>query len=248
MLPVLLGALLMAGCGGKSPPGTPSPEQAFEWARERLRAEDYEAAARGFTSFLRDNPLHPLSDSAQYLLGEAAFRAERYTEAREAFSRLVSTRPTSSVADDAQLGVCRSWWAASPDLPRDQEPTESAVDACSRLLELWPDSELADEARGLRDRARAKLAAKKYRIGRWYMDHELYESAKIYFEMVVDRYPDAPIVPDVLAKLYRANREMGFDAEAEEVRSRLLEEFAGSDAARRVRGERSSGGGPAEPR
>lgn len=247
LLPALCAALLLAGCGGKEPPRNPAPEESLEWARERFEEGDYRAAARGLEAFLTRNPLHPLSDSAQHLLGEAHFRAERYPQARQAFSRLVSTRPTSSVADDAQLGVCRSWWAESPDLPRDQGPTRNAVDACGRLLELWPDSELADEARRLRDRARGKLAAKYLRVGRWYMDHDLYESAKIYFEIVVERFPEAPVVPETLAELYRTYREMGFDSEAEQVRERLLREFGDSEAARELR-ESGARGGSAEPR
>lgn len=227
----------LAGCSAASPPDGLEPAGLFEWAQERFDAADWGAAENGFRDFLLSEPLSSLADSAQYMLAESRYRDERYVEAAETFSRLVNNRPTSSLADDAQLGVCRSHWARSPELPLDQGQTEETVSACQRLLELYPDSPLTEQASELRTRARHKLAAKRFRVGRWYFDHEAYQSANIYFEEILEEYPSAPVVPDVLARLYRSYLELGFDAEARNVRRRLLEEYGETQAAAEIRNE-----------
>lgn len=232
----LLLAMASAACAASGPPDGLGSTDVYRWSVERFEAGEYGSAAKGFDDFLLREPLHPRADSAQYLLGESNFRAERYLEAAEAFERLAVNRPGSDLADDAQLGVCRSYWELSPDLALDQEYTRQARDACDRLLQYYTPSPLEARARELRTEARAKLAAKKYRIAKWYYDHDAYESANIYLEEVLSDYPEAPVVPDVLATLFRSYREMGFDREAREVRRRLLDEYGDTPQAREIRG------------
>lgn len=238
------GLAALAACSAADPPEGLEPVERFEWAHERFEQGDWGAAENGFNDFLLSEPLSSLADSAQFLLGETRYRDGRYVEAAETYGRLVNNRPTSSLADDAQLGVCRSHWARSPDLALDQGQTRQAVAACQRLLELYPDSPLTDRAEEIRTRARHKLAAKRFRVGSWYFDNEIYQSANIYFEGILEEYPSAPIVPEVLARLYRSYVELGFDAEARSVRERLLEEHGDTQAAAQVRDEPPPGSGP----
>ena len=226
---------LLAACGGKSAPETIAPDTRLDRAMSEFEEEDWGDAAEAFEEFLVAAPLHPMADSAQYLLGESHFRDGKYIEAAEAFERLAINRPGSSLADDAQLGVCRSYWELSPDLALDQEYTRQARDACDRMLQYYTPSPLEDRARALRERAREKLAAKRFRTARWYFENGAYQSANIYLEGILENYPGAPIVPEVLGTLFRSYRELGFDREAREVRRRLLEEHGDSEAARELR-------------
>lgn len=229
------GTLAVTACGGKAPPEQIAPESRFERATRAFESEDWSEAAQAYQDFLIDAPLHPLADSAQYMIGEARFREEKYVEAAESFERLALNRPGSSLADDAQLGVCRSYWQLSPDLPLDQEYTRKARDACDRLIQYYTPSPLEEEARQLRQRARDKIAAKLLRTARWYFEQGAYESANIYLEDILEGHPDAPVVPDVLATLFESYRELGFDREARQVRRRLLDEYGESEAAKRLR-------------
>lgn len=231
----LCAALLAAACSAHGPPAEMAPDELFRWSVETFDEGDYGSAAMGFRDFLLEEPLHPKVDSAQYLLGASRFRAEKYVEAAEAFDRLAVNRPGSPLADDAQLGVCRSYWSLSPELALDQSYTRDTRDACQRLLQYYTPSPLEDRARALRDSASHKLAAKQFRVARWYFDHGAYQSANIYLEEVLDQHPEAPVVPEVMATLFRSYRELGFDREARAVRERLLEEHADTEAARTVR-------------
>ncbi len=235
-------ALLLA-CATARPPDDLDSESRFDWSRERFEDGEYGEAINGFTDFILRDPLHPMVDSAQYLLGESYLRSGQALRAAQEFEQLATTRPNSPLADDAQLGTCRAYWAVSPSIPLEQEDTRRAVEECGRLLELFPGSPLREEARELLEAARAKLAAKAYRVGRYYFDRGLYESANIYFEKALEEGPDAPIVPDVLANLYESYLRVGFESEAQAVRRRLLEEHGDTEAARRVRGEADAANG-----
>lgn len=239
VLPVLAavaGALSWLGaCSGTRPPEGLTPQQLFEWAQEKFEGGDHGAAVAGFQRFVIRDPLNPLVDSAQYLVGEAYLRDGQELLAATEFERLATTRPNSPLADDAQFGLCRAHWEMSPGLALEQEDTRRAAEECQRLLQFFPDSPLLEEARRILDEARAKLAHKAYRIGRYYFRNQLYESANIYFEKALEEGPDAPIVPDVLAALYRSYRRVGFDAEAEAVRRRLLQEYPDTPQARELR-------------
>lgn len=236
-----LGILGAAGCSAASPPDGLDWVERFDWAVERFEAGEMGSARKGLRDFLLNEPLHPMADSAQYLLGETLYRSGRHVEAAEAFSRLATNRPTSKFADDAQFGVCRSYWALSPDLALEQSYTRDAVDACSRVIEFYSPSPLEDDAREVRQKARDKLAAKWYRIARWYFDHGAYESANIYLEDILEEYGEASVVPEVLAMLFRSYRELGFDSEARQVRQRLMENHPETESARSLEGEEIAG-------
>lgn len=236
---------LAVACAPPDPPEGLSPADLFDWSLERYEAGEYAAAVQGFQRYVLREPLSERVDSAQYMVGEAYVQDGRERLAVGEFERLVTSRPGSPLADDAQFGLCRAYWRLSPDLPLDQSDTEEAVDECTRLIQFFSESPLRVEAERIRSRATAKLAAKDYRIGMHYFDDELYESANIFFESALERDPDAPIIPDVLAKLYESYRHVGFDAEAEAVRRRLLNEFPDSEAARGLAGDASGASGGA---
>lgn len=234
--PLLLGQLLaLAGCAAALPPAEATPAGRFEWSHERFEAEKYHDAIRGFRDFLFREPVHALADSARFLLGEAYLRTDQELLAANEFTQLAIARPNSPLADDAQFGACRAYWALSPKLPLDQEQTRRTIEECTRLLEYFPRSDLVAEARRLREEARAKAAAKELRTARWYHDRGLLESAIIYLETVVEEYPEAPVVPEALALLHDSYSRVGFRAEAQSVRERLLREFPDTDQARRLR-------------
>lgn len=239
---MLLGLAAAVACSVPLPPPEASPTQRFEWSRDRFERGNYNDAIRGFRDLLFREPLHPTTDSARYLLAEAYLRTDQHLLAANEFRMLATSRPNSPVADDAQLGMCRSYWELSPSIPRDQDYTRRAIDACTRLIEYFPRSPLDTDARQVIDEARVKLARKRAQVGTWYYERKYYESAIIYFESTVQEYPDAPVVPEVLARLHDSYSQVGFLAEAGAVRETLLERFPDSPEARAL----ADAGGDAE--
>jgi len=243
---VLLAVSGVAACSVALPPPGATPTERFEWSRDRFAQEKYADAIRGFRDLLFREPLHPTADSARFLLAESYLQTNQHLLAANEFRMLAQSRPNSPVADDAQLGMCRAYWELSPSIPRDQEYSERAIEACTRLLEYFPRSDLDDEARDLIAEARVKLAAKRARVASWYYERKFYESAIIYFESTVQEFPDAPVIPEVLAKLQDSYSKVGFLAEASSIRETLLRRFPDSPEARALGAPEADGASTSE--
>jgi len=216
------------------PPEGALPRTRFDWSLDRFEREKYHDAIRGFRDHLLREPLHPTADSSRLLLAESYLATDQELLAANEFRQLATSRPNSPLADDAQFGVCRSFWAVSPSLPRDQEFTGKTIEECTRLLEFFPRSPLVGAARDLVAQARQKMAAKELRVGTYYYDRGLYESAIIYFENILQTYPEAEVVPQTLLVLHDSYSEVGFRAEADLVRQRLTELYPDSPQAREI--------------
>ena len=219
------------GCAAAMPSPESTPRQRFDWSKERFENEKYSQAIRGFRDHLFRDPLDATADSARFLLAESYLESDQELLAANEFRQLATTRPNSALADEAQYGVCRAYWKLSPDVARDQEFTRNTIEECTRLVEFYPRSPLAAEARSTIEEATQKLAAKDLRIGRWYYSRGLYQSSIIYLESVLESYPGSGVEPEVLALLHDAYSYVGFSREAEQVRERLLQAYPDSPEA-----------------
>jgi outer membrane protein assembly factor BamD len=235
-----IGALLLAGtaaaCTPMLPPPDSSPRERFDWSRQRFDEGKWAAAIRGLRDHLFRDPLDATADSARLLLAESYLESGQELLAANEFQQLATTRPNGPFADDAQFGTCRSYWTLSPDVPRDQEFTQKTLEECTRLVEYHPRSPHVPEAQFLIAEARRKLAAKNLRVGRYYFDRGLHESAIIYFETLLREYPETPVVPQALGLLRQSYEIRGFRREAEAIRQRLIEAFPDSREARALTG------------
>jgi outer membrane protein assembly factor BamD len=231
----------LLACSASSPPSELSSPDRFSWSQERFDNEDFGSSARGFQDFVIRDPLNPLVDSAQFMMAESYLRGGRELEAAEEFSRLSTTRPNSPWADDAQLGACRAYWEASPKVALSQEFTDLAIEGCQRLLDFFPTSPLRVDAERRIAEARSKKSEKSYDIARYYYKRKLYESANVYLEKALTELPSPELLPQILVMQYRSYQLVGFEAEAETARERLLREFPDSEEAREVRDEGDGG-------
>jgi len=234
-----LAALFVAsstvGCSVAMPPTDATPTERFEWSRDRYEQGQNADAIRGFRDLLFREPLHATSDSARFMLAEAYLKTGQNLLGANEFRMLATNRPNSPIADDAQLGMCRAYWGLSPSIERDQEYTRRTIEACTRLVEFFPRSELRSQALNMIAEAEQRLAAKQDRVGSWYYERKLYESSIIYFEALVQEYPSSDVVPSVLFKLHDAYSQVGFRAEADAVRDALLTRFPDSPEAEDLR-------------
>ena len=221
-------------CVASGPPAELSSPDRFQWAQEKFESGDFGAAVLGFQDFVIRDPLSPLVDSAQYMMAESYLRGGRELDAAEEFSRLATTRPNSPWADDAQLGACRSYWEASPKIALSQEFTDRSIEECQRLVSFFPTSPLRAEAERRIAQARGKKAEKSFDIGRYYYRLKLYGSANVYLEKALADSPSADLMPELLSMMYRSYTAVGFAAEAEAARERLLREFSDSEEAREL--------------
>jgi tol-pal system protein YbgF len=84
--------------------GASSVEQAvYSQAFSALKAGSYSVAITGFKDFISSYPNSPLTENAQYWLGEAYYVTRSYDEAGNAFRTVLQKYPQSRKAPDAML-------------------------------------------------------------------------------------------------------------------------------------------------
>ncbi len=119
-------------------PATPSesPVDVFNRAYADFSQAHFDLALAGFQRVLQLDPNGPLSDDAQYWIGETWYAMGRYDEAAAAFDHLISAWPRSDKLRAAHLKKGLALFEG-------RRTTEGAMEL-QELIETWPDS---DEAR-----------------------------------------------------------------------------------------------------
>jgi len=178
---------------------------------ENLEKEKYLQAQIDFRYVLIRGTGTDLGDDAQYYLGEAFFRNEEYLLAVSEYEKLTRRMGFSPFVEDARFKICEAYRIESPKYYHDQEYTEKALERYQEFIDDFPNSQFTDDIISSINILREKLAEKLFESGILYMKMEEYESAKIYFQLVIDSYYDTPIIfvaQKEMVKALAKNREI----------------------------------------
>lgn len=94
---------LSANSGASPRTGPPSPEELYNTAFADLNKANYDLARQGFEEYLKSYPDTELSDNAQYWIGESHYIQRRFTEAIQAFDKVLTAHPKGDKAPAAAL-------------------------------------------------------------------------------------------------------------------------------------------------
>lgn len=146
-------------------------------------------------------PFGTLADEAQFRMGQALKKAERYDEAIEAFQKVVDDYPGSKFRDRAKYETAYSAYKASLKPAYDAAPTDKAIKAFEDFAAANRDDELSQEADKTIQRLKDKAAEKSYMAAKFYEGQKRYESAIVYYKDVIDQFPASSFVAEARAKI-----------------------------------------------
>lgn len=175
---------------------------------------------------------HPYSEWARKALVMRAFTSYRngdYDEAVSSARRYLSLYPGSEEAAYAQYIIGLSYFRQMPEVTRDQTDTARAALAMQEVVDRYPNSEYAEDARTKLRQARDQLAGKEMQVGRYYLERRNYIGAVNRFKNVVDNYSQTRHVEEALYRLVEANLAMGIRPEAQAAASVLGQNFPESE-------------------
>lgn len=183
------------------------------------------------TRFDEVDKQHPYTEWARKALIMSAFsnyRLGRYDDCIESAKRYLSLYPSSKDAAYAQYMIGQSYFKQIPDVTRDQESTQRALDAMQLVIDRYPDSEYVDDAQKDILVARDQLAGKEMQIGRYYLERKEYAAAINRFKIVVQEYANTRQVEEALYRLTAAYYAMGIVPEAQTAAAVLGHNFPDS--------------------
>lgn len=181
----------------------------------RLKAKDYEKAAKRFGEVEKNYPSSEWSRKALLMTVFTQFEKPAYDEAVQAAQRYIGLYPNSPDTPYVFYLAGMSYYNQVPDVMRDQSAAEKALQIFSELVQKYPKSEYVADAKYKMGVARDQLAAKEMQVGRFYLTRKNYPAAINRFHDVLGKYQTTRHTEEALYRLTEAYLAMGVTNEAQ---------------------------------
>jgi outer membrane protein assembly factor BamD len=235
MLP--LAAIVITACqSGGGPTATKAPvyverpvEQLYNDARDQLGRRNYTEAVQGFEEVDRQHPYSEWARRSLLMTAYAKYQQNKYEDSIADAQRFAALYPGNESAVYAYYLIAICYFEQIVDVGRDQRMTELALASLNELVQRYPTSEYARDARLKIDMTQDQLAGKEMEIGRYYLREGQQLGAIGRFRRVIDVYQTTTHVPEALHRLVEANLSMGLVDEATKVGAVLGFNYPGSE-------------------
>lgn len=177
--------------------------------------KDFKGAAKKFEEVDRQHPYSEWARKSLIMTAFAYYEAGAYDDSIGAARRYIALHPGSPDAAYAQYLIGSSHFDQIPEISRDQERAEKAVQTLEEVARKYPGSEYAAAAKRKVEMARDQLAGKEMDVGRYYMERRDYAGAINRFKIVVTRYQTTRHVEEALLRLTESYLALGIVGEAQ---------------------------------
>lgn len=205
-----LAAMMLAGCS--TPPPRENPEQTAERlyreARDDIESGAYERATKSLERVESLAAGTLLAQQAQLELAYVQWRAGERASALATVERFIKLNPSSPGLDYAMylrglinfsdnLGLL-SWVAGQKVSERDQRAARDSWQSFKQLVEQFPESRYAPDARLRMNYLLNTLAEYEVHVARYYYRRGAYVAAANRAQQAVADYPQAPAAEEAL--------------------------------------------------
>jgi len=226
-------AVALGACASSGPDIatlTSNSDQAiWDAGQKAMLKKDWISARQLFRRIIDGFPQSPHGAEARLAVGETYVKEGGSTNdllAVGAYREFLTLYPSHPKSDYAQFQVAEAYFRRRNSPDRDQTDTREAVAEFNRLLDMYPDSPLEEEARARVLEARQSLARAEFMAGYFYQrTRELCRASIARYEVVLKEYPDYKDLDEVLFRLSECLQTTGRGAEALPHLGRLLEEY-----------------------
>ncbi len=225
---------LLAGCGGSKDANADADkpvapvEDLYNNGIDALNAQRYDTANDQFNLVEQNYPYSTWAVNSQLMQGYTQYLQNKYTDAIGTLDRFIQLHPTHRDVAYAYYLRALCYYEQIADIQRDQRGTQLAMNALQDVVNRFPDSSYARDARLKIDLCNDHLAGKEMEIGRWYESQHLYEAAIGRFQRVVDDFQTTNHVPEALHRLTEIYLLLGLKDQARKTASVLGYNYPGS--------------------
>ena len=234
ILGLLLSVSLLTGCGSLwgdkdvvEDPNEP-PNVIYKKAETLADRGKFGDAAKQYENVDINHPYSQEARRAILMAAYAYYKAGKYDDAIGAADRYLTLHPGTQEADLAQDIIAMSYYDRVLDPKRDQTSARKALAAYDTLIQRYPKSRYAAEARNRQRILRDLLAAQEMMVGRYYLRHNNFLAAINRFRVVVTDYQTTEQVEEALMRLTEAYMALGIVNEAQTAAAVLGHNFPDS--------------------
>jgi outer membrane protein assembly factor BamD len=232
-------ALALSGpaCAGNQPDiatlSSNSDQVIWDAAQKAAEKRQWESARQHYKRIIEGFPQSQFGPAARLALGDSYFEeggTGNYILAVSAYREFLTFYPSHPRSDYAQFQVAESFYKQKNGPDRDQTATEDALEEYKKLLDQYPNSSKAEEARARIKETRQSLARAEYLAGFFYQrTRQACRAAITRYEGILNDYPDYERLDEVLFRMSECLCLTGRGAEAQPLLSRLQTDFPTSE-------------------
>ncbi len=213
-------ALLISGCNLFSAPkvreeAIVAPDTLYQQALAEMDAQRYMTSVETLKKLQRQHPYSDYNERAKLMEVYANYRIGKFPDAISASDRYIALYPSSKEMPYVLYLKGTSYFAQIKDATRDQALSRNAIDTYTLLINNYPSSQYAKDARDKMNVGLDQLAAKEMSVGRYYLGNGQYVAAINRFKVVAERYQTSTHIEEALFRLTEANLALGLVNEAQ---------------------------------
>ncbi len=234
----VIASTMLAGCAGNDEQENrvlQDVTKAYETAQKSMQNQNYRRAIQIYEVLQARFPFSDLSKQIQLELMYAYYKSGRQDQAIDAADQFIRENPTHARVDYALYikglayferdpGMLERWFNRDVDgrPPRDGALSFSLL---KRLVERYPASPYAEDARQRMVFLKNRLAAYENTVARFYLDRGAYVAALNRAKGALEEYNGATSGRESLEIMIEAYRQMGMHDLAEDARRVLASNF-----------------------
>jgi outer membrane protein assembly factor BamD len=222
--------VLVGACADKKEEYVERPVEAlYNEAMDLIDKDEYYKAAKAFDEVERQHPYSVWATKAQLMGAYALYERNKYDDAIINLDRFIQLHPgNKDIAYAYYLkGLC--YYEQITDVSRDQKMSEQALKTLQEVVDRFPASPFARDAKLKVDLARDHLAGKEMNVGRYYLRTNQYLAALNRFRAVVEQYQTTTHVPEALHRMVEIYTILGLPDDARRITAVLGHNFPGSE-------------------
>ena len=189
---------------------------------------EYRKANRLFEQIIPKYRGKPQAQRIIFFFAESYFQTKSYYLAAYQYENFTKSYPKSDRVQEATFKAAKSYYFQSPRHSLDQEDTFTALEKLQVFLNLYPESEYADEANQLIVELQEKLEKKDCEIAKQYYTIRDYKAAIKANENFVSGFPGTKFREESLYIKFIASYEIAInsiDAKKQERLEELIQQY-----------------------
>jgi len=190
-------------------PKSQPPEVLIVQGMDAYNTANYKEATKHFKVILDEHPFSAQAMLAELKAADAHYYNREYAEAKVLYKSFEDRHPTNEAIPYVlfQIGMCA--YNRSDRIDRDVSGPREAIKSFTRLVNAYPLSPYAKEAKTKIKDAKEFLVSHEYMVAVFYVRATRYDEAKHRLKYLLTRYPDSNLAPkakELLDHLEAGNR------------------------------------------
>lgn len=166
-----------------------------------------EKAIELYKHIIKNAPFGTFGDQAQFNMAEVLKAQGEYEEAQKAYQQVVDEYPNSELVSKARYQIAATSMLASKKAQYNEQYADRAIEEFQGFKANFPADRQAAEAEESIKALRNKKALTSLETGEFYERQKKFGSAKVYYQEVIQKYPDTAAAEQAKKKLEGLGKE-----------------------------------------